>query len=94
MPSFGVLPLVAGTLLVAFIAGIIALALGLCTAIFLSEYAPEKLRKILKPVLEILAGIPTVVYGYFALTVIEQQSPSYDKDILLMDVGEGQPARF
>ncbi|MBI20652.1 MAG: phosphate ABC transporter permease subunit PstC [Chloroflexi bacterium] len=70
MPSFGVLPLVVGTLLVAFIAGIIALALGLCTAIFLSEYAPEKLRKILKPVLEILAGIPTVVYGYFALTLI------------------------
>ena len=70
MPSFGVLPLVAGTLLVAFLAGIIALALGLCTAIFLSEYAPEKLRKILKPVLEILAGIPTVVYGYFALTLI------------------------
>ena len=70
MPSFGVLPLVAGTILVAIIAGIIALILGLCAAIFLSEYAPERLRKILKPILEVLAGIPTVVYGYFALTLV------------------------
>ena len=70
MPSFGVLPLVAGTILVAIIAGIIALILGLCASIFLSEYAPERLRKILKPMLEVLAGIPTVVYGYFALTLV------------------------
>ena len=68
--QFGVLPLVAGTFLVAIIAGIVSLTLGLGAAIFLSEYAPEKVRKILKPVLEILAGIPTVVYGYFALTFI------------------------
>ena len=64
----GVLELVSGTLLVAGVAGIVSLTLGLGAAIFLSEYAPEKLRRILKPILEVLAGIPTVVYGYFALT--------------------------
>ena len=67
---FGALPLIGGTLLVAVIAGLVSLTLGLGAAIFLSEYAPESVRKILKPVLEILAGIPTVVYGYFALTFI------------------------
>ena len=68
--SFGVLPLVAGTLLVTVIASTFALIFGLSSAIFLSEYAPENVRKTIKPILEILAGIPTVVYGYFALTVI------------------------
>ena len=67
---FGVLPLLTGSLLVAGGAGVIALPLGLLTAIFLSEYASARLRKILKPILEILAGIPTVVYGYFALTFV------------------------
>ena len=56
--------------MVAVIAGLVSLTLGLGAAIFLSEYSPESVRKILKPVLEILAGIPTVVYGYFALTFI------------------------
>ena len=68
--KFGALPLVSGTLLVAAIAGIVSLTFGLGAAIFLSEYAPEGLRRVLKPVLEVLAGIPTVVYGYFALTFI------------------------
>ncbi|MDG0866278.1 phosphate ABC transporter permease subunit PstC [Candidatus Lucifugimonas marina] len=68
--KFGVLSLVSGTLLVALIAGIVSLTLGLGAAIFLSEYAPEKLRRVLKPILEVLAGIPTVVYGYFALTFV------------------------
>ena len=68
--NFGVLPLVGGTLLIAGIAGLVSLGLGLGAAIFLSEYAPERLRMFLKPVLEILAGIPTVVYGYFALTFV------------------------
>ncbi len=68
--KFGILPLVAGTLLVAVIAGIVSLTLGLGAAIFLSEYAPERLRRVLKPILEVLAGIPTVVYGYFALTFV------------------------
>ncbi|GAP11394.1 phosphate ABC transporter membrane protein 1, PhoT family [Bellilinea caldifistulae] len=67
---FGVLPLVNGTLLVAAGAMLVAVPLGLLAAIFLSEYASERLRRILKPILEILAGIPTVVYGYFALLFI------------------------
>ncbi len=67
---FGVLPLVAGSFLVAVGASFIALPVGLASAIFLAEYAPERARKILKPILEVLAGIPTVVYGYFALTFI------------------------
>lgn len=68
--QFGVWPLVSGTLLVTVVAMLVALPLGLITAIYLSEYAPRKLRGVLKPALEILAGIPTVVYGFFALTII------------------------
>jgi len=68
--AYGVLPLVSGTLLVTLIAAAVALPIGLMTAIFLSEYAPDKIRRIIKPILEILAGIPTVVYGYFALTFV------------------------
>ncbi len=68
--NFGVLPLVAGSLMVAVGASIIALPIGLASAIYLAEYAPDRARKVLKPVLEVLAGIPTVVYGYFALTFI------------------------
>ena len=67
---FGVLPLVVGTLLVTAGACVVALPVGLATAIFLSEYAPERLRRVIKPFLEVLAGIPTVVYGYFALTFV------------------------
>ena len=69
-PHFGVLPLVAGTMLVTVIAAIIAVPLGLLAAIYLSEYATARVRTIVKPILEVLAGIPTVVYGYFALTAI------------------------
>jgi phosphate transport system permease protein len=68
--QFGVLPLVVGTLLVSAIAMIVALPMGLLAATYLSEYAPDTLRRIVKPVLEILAGVPTVVYGYFALTFV------------------------
>jgi phosphate transport system permease protein len=67
---FGVLPLLAGTLSVTFWACLVALPLGLGSALFLSEYAGERLRRALKPLLEVLAGIPTVVYGYFALTFV------------------------
>lgn len=67
---FGVLPLVWGTVMVTVISLAVAVPFGLGSAIFLSEYAPEWLRKAVKPVLEILAGIPTVVYGYFALTFV------------------------
>jgi len=68
--DFGVLPLVYGTLMATIIAIAVALPVGLLTAIYLSEYAPTQLRRWLKPALEILAGVPTVVYGYFALTFI------------------------
>jgi phosphate transport system permease protein len=68
--DFGILPLVYGTMMATFIAIAVALPIGLLTAIFLSEYAPRSLRRWLKPALEILAGVPTVVYGYFALTFI------------------------
>ena len=61
--QFGVLALVAGTTLTAIMAMVVALPLGLLSAIYLSEYAPNSVRKIVKPVLEVLAGIPTVVYG-------------------------------
>lgn len=67
---YGILPLVTGTLLTAFIAIALALPIGLTIAIYLNEYASRKLRKTLKPVLEVLAVVPTVVYGYFALTVV------------------------
>jgi len=67
---YGILPLLAGTMLVAAGALVVALPIGLATAIFLSEYAPPWLCATAKPILEILAGIPTVVYGYFALTFI------------------------
>ena len=68
--QFGVLALVAGTTLTAIMAMVVALPLGLLSAIYLSEYAPNSVRKIVKPVLEVLAGIPTVVYGYFALLFV------------------------
>ncbi len=66
--NFGIWPLVTATLMVSVIAMLVALPLGLATAIYLSEYASSRARGIVKPILEILAGIPTVVYGYFALT--------------------------
>jgi phosphate transport system permease protein len=67
---FGILPLLVGTLMVAVIALLVAVPLGLLSAIYLSEYARDNVRSALKPILEILAGIPTVVYGYFALITV------------------------
>ena len=83
---FGVLALVSGTFLIAVLSMVVALPLGLLTAIFLSEYAPERVRRVVKPVLEVLAGIPTVVYGYFALKFVTQQvlQPIND-DILIFN---------
>ena len=66
----GIWPLINGTLLVTFIALIVAVPLGLATAIYLAEYASKRIRSKVKPALEILAGIPTVVLGYFALTLV------------------------
>ena len=68
--DFGVLPLINGTLMIAVLASFIALPVGLGSAIFLSEYARPNVRGTIKPLLEILAGVPTVVYGYFAISVI------------------------
>jgi len=68
--TFGAAPLFAGTLLITAIAMVIAVPVGLMSAIYLSEYAPRKARDILKPALEILAGIPTVVYGFFAALTV------------------------
>lgn len=69
-PSFGVLPLVMGTLIITLLSAIISIPIGLFTAIYLSEYANKKVRKVIKPILEVLAGIPSIVFGYFALTLI------------------------
>lgn len=71
--EFGVLPLVAGTMFISLLAMVVAIPLGLMAAIYLSEYASFRSRSILKPFLELLAGIPTIVYGYFALTFITPQ---------------------
>jgi len=69
-PSFGVLPLLVGTFTATIIALTVALPLGLMAAIYLSEYAPAFVRKVCKPVLELLAGVPTIVYGFFAFTFV------------------------
>lgn len=69
-PEFGILPLITGTVLSSMIAMMVAIPIGLMTAIYLSEYASDWIRKIAKPVLELLAGIPTIVYGFFAFTFI------------------------
>lgn len=69
-PLYGVLPLILGTFKVTFIAILVAVPFGLGAAIYLSEYASEKVRRTVKPVLEVLAGVPTIVYGFFALTFV------------------------
>lgn len=68
--SFGVLPLISGTAMIMIGSALIALPIGITTAVYLSEFSSLKMRAIIKPVLEVLAGIPTIVYGYFALTFI------------------------
>lgn len=67
---FGILPLLSGTLLTSFIAIVFAVPVGLSISIYISEYAPRSFRKTVKPALELLAAVPTVVYGFFALTVV------------------------
>jgi phosphate ABC transporter permease protein PstC len=82
--DFGVLPLVTGTLWTTAIGLLIAVPLGLGAAIYLSEYAHDRVRRVLKPVLEVLAGIPSVVYGYFALYLV---APVLLNDLLGIGVG-------
>ena len=82
-PKFGVWPLINGTLLITGIAMLVAAPLGIGSAIYLSEYARPRVRKTLKPILEVLAGIPTIVFGYFALTYF---TPNILRDLLGVDV--------
>jgi phosphate transport system permease protein len=83
-PAFGVWPLVSATLMITVVALLLAIPLGLGAAMYLSEYAGKTTRRRLKPVLELLAGIPSVVYGFFALTFV---TPRLLQDVLHVDVG-------
>ena len=82
-PQFGVRPLLVGTFLVTGIAILVAVPIGLGSAIYLSEYASARNRRIVKPILEVLVGVPTIVFGYFALTFI---TPTILQDLLHLDV--------
>jgi phosphate transport system permease protein len=82
-PKFGVWPLVWGTLQITGIALVVAVPLGLGAAVYLSEYARPRVRKTVKPILEVLAGIPTIVFGYFALTYF---TPAILNDLLGLEV--------
>ena len=83
--SFGVIPLVWGTLYLTGIGLLVAVPVGLLCAIYLSEFAPRRVRKTIKPILEILAGVPTIVFGYFALTFF---TPDVLRDLLGIDVNQ------
>jgi len=78
--SYGILPLVWGTLLIVVGSAAIALPVGVLTAIYLSEYADSRVRRIVKPTLEILAGVPTIVYGFFAISFITPQIQRFYPD--------------
>jgi phosphate transport system permease protein len=82
--SFGVLPLVSGTLIISAIAMLVATPLGLGAAIYLAEYARPGVRKTIKPILELLAGVPTIVFGYFALTFF---TPEVLRGVFGLEVG-------
>jgi phosphate transport system permease protein len=82
---FGIWPLLTGTLLTTVGAMLVALPLGLLSAIYLSEYAPDLVRQLLKPVLEVLAGIPTVVYGFFALLFVTPLLRGISEDIAIFN---------
>ncbi len=85
--SFGVLPIVLGTMVISAIAMLVAVPLGLAAAMYLSEYARPAVRKTIKPILELLAGVPTIVFGYFALTF-------FTPEILRAIFGEGNVGIF
>lgn len=69
-PSYGILPLISGTLTITFIALVVAVPMGTIIAIYLSEFAPHSLREVIKPALEMIAAVPTIVFGYFALLFV------------------------
>ncbi|NCU17626.1 phosphate ABC transporter permease subunit PstC [Pallidibacillus pasinlerensis] len=79
--QFGILPLISGTLRITFIAIVVAVPIGLAAAIYLSEYASDRTRRIIKPILEVLAGIPTIVYGFFALTFVTPLLQNFIPDL-------------
>ena len=87
--NFGVLPLLSATALISFLALSIAVPVGLLTAIYLSEYAPERVRSTVKPVLEVLAGIPTVVFGFFAINFINPAiiKPLFETETIFTALG-------
>jgi phosphate transport system permease protein len=85
--SFGVLPIVLGTMVISLIGMLVAIPLGLAAAIYLAEYARPAVRKTIKPILELLAGVPTIVFGYFALTF-------FTPEILRAVFGEGNVGVF
>ncbi|HAZ13941.1 MAG: phosphate ABC transporter permease subunit PstC [Bdellovibrionales bacterium GWA2_49_15] len=87
--SFGVLPLISGTLLISVGAGLLAIPAGIMIGIFLTEYAPSNIRRIVKPILEILAGIPTIVYGFFALTFVTPFLKTFMPDIEVFNALSG-----
>ncbi len=87
--KFGVLPLVWGTLMIAIGACVIAVPVGICTAAYLSVFAPRQIRTVLKPVLEILAGVPSVVYGYFALTTITPILQYFNPEVGIFNAASG-----
>ena len=84
-PLFGILPLIAGTLKVTVIAVIVAVPFGIASAIFLSEYATDNVRRIIKPILEVLAGVPTIVYGFFALTFVTPLLQQFIPDLKIFN---------
>src|SRR5215203_172456 len=83
--SFGVIPLVWGTLYLTFIGLLVAIPVGILSGIYLAEFAPRRVRKVIKPVLEVLAGVPTIVFGYFALTFF---TPTVLRDALGIGVNQ------
>jgi len=83
--SFGVLPLIWGTLYLTAIGLVVAIPVGILSGIYLAEFAPRRVRKVVKPVLEVLAGVPTIVFGYFALTFF---TPEVLKDALGLGVNQ------
>lgn len=84
-PQFGIWPLIIGTLKVTAIAIVVAVPIGISAAIYLSEYASERVRRIIKPILEVLAGIPTIVYGFFALTFVTPLLQSFFPEIKIFN---------